>query len=294
MKVGNNKKVALVMLLTSLVIMILLFIPRGTDKNTTISSELNKTTKDSKALDKKKEDTYTELKPSDDVVINKIIGDFTKNINKKNFSNAYLMLDREYIKDFDVQLDFFSERYNFKQEKKFKINNIDSSISDRYIVDIKFQDVDAEVTEKIVRKVFTIYKDGNRKNAIAEIGILNENILEVKNEFRPSITFSLEKIYTTSEGSVAIVNAENKTKSYFAIKNDRFGFYAKDGQYTYDHQMLNNYSEDYMITPGINKKFIINFSKVQYPKSIGIYYMGIDNTNENKENEEKVDIFEIK
>lgn len=287
-----NKKIVLIILGVSAGILILLFLPSNQDITSTNRSELVKVLESDKEINKPKSETYTELTPSDDTIINKIIGNFTKEINYKNFEKAFSMLDKEYIEDFDVELSFFKERYNFKNEKKFNIYNINSDIKDRYIVDIEFQDVEANQNEGIVRKTFTIYKNDNKEYTISEFGVLEEEELNLKNQFRPSMTFELYKIYHTSEGAIAIIRAENKTKSYLAIKNDRFGFYANDGKYTYDHKILNNYSEDYIITPGINKKFIISFNKVKYPSSIGIYYVGTNNENETNE-EDKVELFNI-
>lgn len=287
-----NKKIVLITLGASIGIMILLFAPRSQETTLSNRPELEKVIERDNKIDKLKSETYTELTPSDESIINKIIGNFTNEVNNKNFEKAFSMLDESYIDDFDVELSFFKERYNFKNEKRFSIRNINSDIKDRYIVDIEFQDVDAKQNEGIVRKTFTIYKHNNEGYTLSEIGILSEDELNIKNEFRPSITFELHKIYHTSEGSIALIKAENRTKTYLAIKNDRFGFYANDGKYTYDHKILNNYSEDYTITPGINKKFIVSFNKVQYPSSIGIYYAGVSNENIANE-EEKVDLFKM-
>lgn len=288
----KNQKLGLIILTSSLIVLVLLLLP-STIKDKAVESKRNEISQKAKEIESKKAEVKKGVSPADDVVINQILGDFTSAINKKDFDKAYSMLDQAYTKDFDLSKDTFKDRYNFDNEKKLVIENTDSKYSDRWVVDLVFQDTNAPKDKGMVSKTFTIYKKGEGKYVLADVGILVENTLNKKQQVAPGVTFTLEKMYVQPNGSIAIITVENKTKVYFTMQDGRFAFYAKEGTDTYEHRLVGNLSEDYIITPGIPKKFIVQFKQVKTPDTIGIYYKGRDNTDKESDGV-KSDIFKLK
>ncbi|KZL92725.1 hypothetical protein [Clostridium magnum] len=288
----KNQKLGLIILTSSLIVLVLLLIP-STIKDKAVEAKRNEISQKAKEIESKKAEVKKGVSSADDVVINQILGDFTAAINKKDFDKAYSMLDQAYTKDFDLSKDTFKDRYNFANEKKLVIENTDSKHSDRWVVELVFQDTNAPKDKGMVRKTFTIYKKGEGKYVLADVGILVENTVNKKQQVAPGVTFTLEKMYVQPNGSIAIITVENKTKVYFTMQNGRFAFYAKEGTDTYEHRLVGNLSEDYIITPGIPKKFIVQFKQVKVPDIIGIYYKGRDNTNTESDGI-KSDIFNLK
>lgn len=288
----KNQKLGLIILTSSLIVLVLLLIP-STIKDKAVEAKRNEISQKAKEIESKKAEVKKSVSPADDVIINQILGDFTSAINKKDFDKAYSMLDETYTKDYDLSKDTFKDRYNFAGEKRLVIENTDSKQSDRWVVELVFQDTNAPKDKGMVRKTFTIYKKGEGKYALADVGILTESTVNKKQQVVPGVTFTLEKMYVQPNGSIAIITIENKTKVYFTMQNGRFAFYAKEGTDTYEHRLIGNLSEDYIITPGIPKKFIVQFKQVKWPDIIGIYYKGRDNTNTESDGI-KSDIFKLK
>lgn len=287
----KNQKLGLIILTSSLIVLVLLLLPSGV-KEKAAEQKRSEITQKAKEIENKKTEAKKSVSPADEVVVNEILGNFTTAINRKDFDKAYSMLDETYTKDFDLSKDTFKDRYNFASEKKLVIENTDSKQSDRWVVELVFQETNAPKDKGMVRKTFTIYKKGEGKYTIADVGILIENAVNKKQQVAPGVTFTLEKLYVQPNGSIAIITVENKTRIYFTMQNGRFAFYAKEGTDTYEHRLIGNLSEDYIITPGIPKKFIAQFKQVKVPDIIGIYYKGRDNTNTESDGI-KSDIFKL-
>lgn len=275
------------MLISSLLVLLLLLIPTGV-KQKADKNKRNEISKKVKEIKNEKSKTKTDVKTDDDeVVVNKILSDFASAINKKDFDKAYIMIDESYKKDFDLTKDTFNDMYNFDNEKKLVIKNIYNH-SDRWIVDLVFQDINAK-DSAMVRKTFTISKKDSKFQDIGLIAVKNINENQI---IRPNVILTLEKLYVQPNGSIAIISISNKSKGYIALQDGRFAFYAKEGEDTYEHKLINNFTEDYIITPGIPKKFIVQFKQIKNPDTIGIYFKGRDNSD--KADGVKTDLFKLR
>ena len=288
----KNQRLGFIILASSLSVLLLLLIPIGI-KEKAEGQKRNEITQKAKEIETKKAETKINVKPADEVVVNGILGDFTSLINKKDFDKAYAMIDESYAKDFELTKDTFKDRYNFDNERKLVIENIDSKLSDRWIVDLVFQDTNAPKDTSMVRKTFTILKKADGKYSFVDIGLIAVKTLDTKQMVRPSVIFTLSKLYVQPKDSIAIITVDNKSKGYVALQDGRFAFYAKEGDDTYEHRIVNNLSEDYIITPGIPRTFVVQFKQVKNPDTIGIYFKERDNSDKETDGT-KTDVFKIR
>jgi hypothetical protein len=227
----------------------------------------------------------------DFILVNEVIGDFFVNINNKNYSMAYYMVESTYKSDFDISFDIFKSNYDYNEKKLFTVKDI-VKYEDSYMVDVLIESLDKE-KQGVIKKTFTLIKKGN-SYLLADIGIKYVKAMNKKKAIRSGITATLQKIYWTDNGVVAIISFENNMSSYLNIKADPFGFYAKIESNVYTHSLIEYGVGDYQVVPGVPKKYKIRFEQADGLISIGYIDMGISETTSKDIKGTQIDLFELK
>lgn len=224
------------------------------------------------------------------ILANEVLGDFFINLNSKNYSMAYDMIDSTYKSDFDISADMFNTKYAYDEEKLFTVKDV-VKYEDRYIVNVLIESVDKE-KQGVIRRTFTLIKKDN-SYSLADMGIKYVKVMNKQKNVKDGITATLQKMYWTDNGVVAIISFENNMTQYLNIKEDRFGFYAKVGSNIYTHSLIAYGVGDYQVAPGVPKKYKVRFEQVDGLTTIGYIDMGISEPSKAEIKGTQIDLFDI-
>ncbi|MBO8160660.1 MAG: hypothetical protein H0Z24_03405 [Thermosipho sp. (in: Bacteria)] len=203
-------------------------------------------------------------------IANEQLHKFFRLINEKRFQEAYNMLDEDYKKEFGISLEEFKAKYDYEKEKIFVVNEFINR-DNRYILKARIYNFvpadQPDGEETYITRAFTIFakKSGY---SLADIGILNIKQLRVVKEHK-DLALLVDKSFALPDGSIWILEIENKSSESVYIQDNLYGFYAVKNGNKYGHSMIN--SMPYEIGAKSRVKFIVKF-QVTHPDSLGVNF----------------------
>lgn len=254
----NKKYLGILLITMSLLCFVIVF----TNYKKVDNKNINKKTSDN-SIDKK--EVKNNSSSYKEVVSNKVLGDFIYNVNTKKFKEAYEMMDKEYIKDVDLNYDLFKSVYNYKEAKSLNIKEVFVQSPKRYIVKASLENESGATS-----KFFTI-KQEDDKYTLADIGILSEEVLNLENNIDEVILSISKKFRMANDKMGFLITIKNRSGNPFQLKGDNYSIYAKSDNVIYPTDLITYRYEDYSVLPGIDKQLLITFKAMQID-SIGIMY----------------------
>lgn len=190
--------------------------------------------------------------------VEKLLNIFSEKINNKDYEYILSLYNKDYVKDFQLDISRIEERFRFNNEVEPIITNItNDSLKDRVIVTVRFKDSKNE--EKIFD--FTLYEDGT----IADIPIYTD--VEINRVYeKDAIKYTISKKITTRLGCIYLLNINNDSEYLLDIQD----IYAMKGSTKYGHALLNSHSNYYKIYPGQPVDLILKINNGESFDSINI------------------------
>lgn len=294
MNISKDQKLGLIIVIVALSILLILALNSTDDlKRTESKVQIKQDVKDK--IDSQNElqtdNAKKQLVSYDFILANEVLSDFFVNLNSKNYKIAYDMFDSTYKSDFDISFEMFNSTYAYNEEKLFTVKDI-VKYEDSYMVNVLIESSDKE-KRGIIRKTFTLIKKDN-SYTLADMGIKYVKVMNKEKTIKSGITATLQKMYWTDNGVVAIIGFENNMAQYLNIKEDPFGFYAKVESNIYPHNLIEYGVGDYQVVPGVPKKYKVRFDQADGLSSIGYIDMGISEPTSAEIKGTQIDLFDIK
>lgn len=197
--------------------------------------------------------------------IEKIIGEFYYYINKKDFEEAYNMLNKEYVELYGLSLEHFKGKYDYENEKIYTIRSTQIE-PDRYIIGVDLinkKDLEAGDNGKISRVTFGYIKG----KGLDEVGIKWISELKIIEETEKA-RITIYKEIGTAEGIAYKLTIKNQSPETINIKSDSTGIYAENNERTFEHSLIQEYPKQYRIAPNEEKNLLIYFRHAAKTKRI--------------------------
>lgn len=177
-------------------------------------------------------------------------------INESKIEDIRDMFNQEYLKEFNVRDEVFTDMFTFVNPVKPIVSNITEISDDRYIATIRFKDEFG--WEKIFD--FTIFEDGT----IADIPIYGETDLNDVAK-KDNVTYTIKKQVDTRQGTIFFLNIINNSEKVLVVKN----MYSNSGNLTFNYENISYfYNPEFEVLPGIDTNLIIKIPNTSSPEDI--------------------------
>lgn len=257
----ENKIIAIILIAVSLLSLLFLtathFDQKKIRENKNLSTSY-KTASSSKETINNKNFSLTERARGDNELVNieKIIGEFYFYINSKDYEKAFEMLNEDYIDFYELSLEHFKGKHDYKDEKIYSIRSTQIE-PDRYIIGVDLinrADLESGNKGSLSRITLGYIKD----KGLDEVGIkwsINSKTLKEEKDFDIGII----KEIGINDGIVYEIKINNKSDKAIRIKNEPEGIYASNNNRTFNHFLIIDYPKQYQISPGEEKVLKIFF-----------------------------------
>lgn len=198
-----------------------------------------------------------------------IISKYYYLLNKHKFEDAYEMLLKEYIEDFDISENIFRKLQEDRPPREYIINEI-KEYNDAILVECFIKNNDGMSKER-----FSIQKniEGEYKltlNGMHETGRMN--VIHEEKEFELNVI----KYYRIYDKTAYMIHIKNNTSNELSIEPSPFGIYGEFDNQQYSHKLINSnnnyFTEDYVIAPNSMKEFICQMNSDYSMSKIGIKF----------------------
>lgn len=185
-------------------------------------------------------------------------------LNKKQYKNAYDLLNKEYVDDFGITQDLFKTIYEIGEEIDYEVlETVEQTGKKIYIVRL-YRDKEEKKKGFYEEKTFTIFEEQS-SYSIADRGILDAdtNPEHLKAWTYEGMEISETKKILLTDGAVLIVKIKNITGKDITLPASMKTFsYINNERDIYYHQLINGYPDDYVIPANCFKIYKLYFKEM--------------------------------
>ena len=184
-------------------------------------------------------------------------------INNNDYEKFYSMFNKQFISDFDYNMNEFSAKYNFEGGALGEITNFHEE-NKNIIFTVKFTE---KSTGYIMITDFTLFED----DTIADIAV--SLIIDVNNvKTVDKIKYTISRCYKNSRNVYYVIEIDNKSEYLLNIKD----MLIKSNNAICTYEYLGN-EDDKTVYPGIPVKFRIKLYNIEYITELKLQCIDINN-----------------